>query len=109
MELLAAIRALERLSRTCKIKLFTDSQYLKQGITSWLPKWKAKNWKKSDGKPVKNKDLWQILDTLTSKHEIDWIWIQGHSGHKENTIVDKLARDAIILGKKNKLKPDPLG
>ncbi len=109
MELLAAIRALERLKEACKVELFTDSQYLKQGITNWLPNWKRKDWRRSNGKPVKNKDLWQLLDNISSRHNITWVWVKAHSEHKENNRVDELARTAIELGKKNMLKPDPLG
>ena len=95
MELMAAIRALEALSRPVKARLHTDSQYVRDGITSWLPRWKVRGWKTADKKPVKNVDLWQRLDAAAAAHDIDWVWVRGHSGHPENERVDKLAREAI--------------
>ena len=95
MELQAAISALESLSRTCSVKLVTDSRYLMDGIQSWLPNWKKRGWKTASKKPVKNEDLWRKLDALASQHEIDWQWVKGHSGHIENELVDQLANDAI--------------
>jgi ribonuclease HI len=95
MELMAAIRALEALTRPVKARLHTDSQYLRDGITAWLPRWKARGWKTSDRKPVKNIDLWQRLDAAATGHDIDWIWVRGHAGHPENERVDRLAREAI--------------
>lgn len=95
MELQAAISALESLSRTCRVKLVTDSRYLMDGIQSWMPNWKKRGWKTASKKPVKNEDLWRKLDELTSRHEIDWQWVKGHSGHAENELVDQLANDAI--------------
>ena len=95
MELQAAISALESLSRACRVKLVTDSRYLKDGIESWLPNWKKRGWKTAAKKPVKNEDLWRKLDELADKHEIDWHWVKGHSGHAENELVDQLANDAI--------------
>ena len=95
MELQAAISALESLSRTCRVKLVTDSRYVMDGIQSWLPNWKKRGWKTANKKPVKNEDLWRKLDKLASQHEIDWQWVKGHSGHVENEIVDRLANDAI--------------
>ncbi|OGT38432.1 MAG: ribonuclease HI [Gammaproteobacteria bacterium RIFCSPHIGHO2_12_FULL_37_14] len=104
MELLAAINALSVLNMPCKIELHTDSKYLQQGISVWLPQWKKQNWKKSDKKIVKNADLWQRLDTATQRHEISWHWVKGHSGHTENDLVDTLANQAIDkLLKKNSL------
>lgn len=94
MELLAAIVALETLTESCKITLTTDSQYVRQGIMSWLKGWKAKNWKTANKKPVKNKDLWQRLDAACQSHQIDWQWVKGHSGHPENERCDDLARTA---------------
>ncbi len=94
MELLAAIKALENLSEPCQVTLTTDSQYVRQGITQWMAGWKKKGWKTSDKKPVKNKDLWQQLDEQNAKHEVQWKWVKGHSGHHENEIVDDLARAA---------------
>ncbi len=95
MELMAAIQGLEALKRGCEVRLLTDSQYLKKGITEWLPTWKAKNWKTSARKPVKNADLWQRLDAAASRHQIQWEWVRGHSGHPENELADELARRAI--------------
>ncbi|MDW3095126.1 MAG: ribonuclease HI [Gammaproteobacteria bacterium] len=95
MELQAAISALESLSRPCKIQLTTDSRYVMDGIQQWMPNWKKRGWKTANKKPVKNEDLWRKLDELVSVHEIDWHWVKGHSGHRENEIVDQLANDAI--------------
>jgi ribonuclease HI len=95
MELMAAIQALEALNRSVKARLHTDSQYVRDGITTWLPRWKARGWKTADKKPVKNVDLWQRLAAAAASHEVDWVWVRGHSGHPENERVDKLAREAI--------------
>lgn len=94
MELLAAIVALETLNTGCNVDLTTDSQYVRQGITSWLKGWKAKGWKTASKKPVKNKDLWQRLDAACQPHTIQWHWVKGHSGHPENERCDQLARNA---------------
>lgn len=95
MELMAAIIALESLQEPCDITLVTDSQYVMNGITSWLPNWKKNNWKTSAKKAVKNKDLWQRLDQVCARHRINWQWVKGHSGHIENELVDVLANQAI--------------
>nr|WP_211263200.1 ribonuclease HI [Thioalkalivibrio nitratireducens] len=95
MEMTAAIEALETLTRTCRVELLTDSQYLKQGITTWLPGWKRRGWRAASGKPVKNQDLWLRLDALAARHEIDWFWVRGHTGHPENERADQLANQAI--------------
>ncbi len=96
MELTAVINALAALKKSCDISLYTDSKYVMDGVTSWLPKWKQNGWKTSNKKsPVKNVDLWQRLDELTALHEIRWIWVKGHAGHAENERVDELARRAI--------------
>jgi len=96
MELVAAIEGLKALSRPCKIKLHTDSKYVLQGVTEWLPNWKARGWKTSaKNKPVKNQDLWEALDHEIARHKIEWIWVKGHAGHIENERVDELARSAI--------------
>lgn len=95
MELTAAIKALEALSETCVVELYTDSQYVQKGISEWLPGWKQKNWKKADKKPVKNADLWQTLDKEASRHEVSWFWVKGHSNHPENDLADALANQAI--------------
>ena len=95
MELTAAIRALQALKRSCRIALYTDSQYVRQGITEWLQQWHARGWKTASRKPVKNQDLWQELDALAQKHEIEWHWVKGHSGHPENERADALANLGI--------------
>jgi ribonuclease HI len=96
MELMAAIAALEALRRASSVRLTTDSQYVKQGIELWMPRWQANGWRTSDKKPVKNQDLWQRLAAAATPHRITWQWTRGHSGHPENEQVDKLARDAAI-------------
>lgn len=95
MELLAAIRGLEALNRSCQVDLFTDSQYLRKGMNEWLANWKKSNWRNAQKQPVKNVDLWQQLDLLSSTHTISWHWVKGHSGHPENEQADQLANDAI--------------
>jgi ribonuclease HI len=94
MELLAAIVGLEALKSPCEVSLTTDSQYVRQGITKWIHGWKRKNWQTANKTPVKNVDLWQRLDKQAQRHEIEWHWIKGHSGHAENERCDQLARDA---------------
>ncbi|KTD18485.1 ribonuclease HI [Legionella lansingensis] len=96
MELTAAIKALEALKRPCEVDLFTDSQYLRQGMTTWLAQWKKSGWRNSKREPVKNADLWQQLDALTSQHKIHWHWVRGHTGHPENERADALANKAIL-------------
>ena len=95
MELTAVIEALSALTRPCDVRLTSDSTYVLKGIQEWLPNWKKRNWKTASKKPVKNVDLWQKLDSLISKHKIDWHWIKGHSGHRENEIADELANRGI--------------
>ncbi|OGT53280.1 MAG: ribonuclease HI [Gammaproteobacteria bacterium RIFCSPHIGHO2_12_FULL_42_13] len=95
MELTAAIKALATIREPCIIEIHTDSKYLQQGISEWLPQWKKNHWKKSDKKPVKNIDLWQALDAEANRHKISWHWVKGHSGHPENDIADALATQAI--------------
>ncbi|MBN8919670.1 MAG: ribonuclease HI [Rhizobiales bacterium] len=95
MELLAAISALETLKRPCSVDMHTDSQYLRQGITSWIKGWKRNGWRTADRKPVKNADLWQRLDTAVASHQVRWHWVRGHAGHPENERADELARNAI--------------
>ena len=94
MEMMAALEALKQLKTICKGKLYTDSTYLKQGINSWMPKWKKNNWRGSDKKPVKNVDLWQALDEEIAKHQIEFHWVKAHNGHPENELADELARAA---------------
>ncbi|NRB10447.1 MAG: ribonuclease HI [Rickettsiaceae bacterium] len=91
MELQAAIEALKILKKTCKIKLYTDSQYVKKGITEWVHNWQKNNWRKSDNKPIKNADLWQSLLELTMKHEVKWHWVKAHDTNAGNIIADSLA------------------
>ena len=91
MELMAAIEGLSALTEPCNVILTTDSQYVRQGITQWIVNWKKNNWKTAAKKPVKNDDLWKRLDELSEKHTIDWQWVKGHSGHRENEIADQLA------------------
>jgi ribonuclease HI len=95
MELTAAIQGLEVLKKQCKVELNTDSKYVLQGITEWLPNWKKRGWKTAGNKPVKNEDLWRRLDAAGSKHTIEWKWVKGHSGHKENDRADELANLGI--------------
>jgi len=95
MELSAAIKALESLKRPCNVRLTTDSKYLHDGITKWLNNWHKNNWRTSQKKPVKNKDLWEELDQLISQYEIKWQWVKGHSGHPYNERADQLANEAI--------------
>ncbi len=97
MELIAAIEALNSLNRPCKVKLTTDSVYVKDGITKWLATWKARCWKTAAKKPVKNQDLWVALDKATENHQINWAWIKGHAGHPENERADELARAGIPI------------
>jgi ribonuclease HI len=91
MELLAAIRGLEALKRPCQVQLYTDSVYVRDGITRWIHKWRQNGWRTSDKKPVKNADLWQELVDASEPHRIEWQWVKGHSGHAENDRVDALA------------------
>ncbi len=92
MELMAAIGGLEALTEACQIVLFTDSQYVRQGITEWMPNWVRRGWKTAGGDPVKNRDLWERLHAATARHRIDWRWVKGHSGDPDNERVDELAR-----------------
>tara|TARA_B100000780_G_scaffold161989_1_gene113255 strand:+ start:390 stop:821 length:432 start_codon:yes stop_codon:yes gene_type:complete len=95
MELKAAIEALKALTEPCMVELTTDSKYVMQGITQWIDNWKRNNWKTATKKDVKNKDLWIELYDLKSQHQIDWKWVKGHSGHRENEIADDLANKGI--------------
>jgi|TARA_B110000263_G_scaffold120693_1_gene104989 ribonuclease HI len=95
MEMMAAIKALEFLQDSSSLTLTTDSGYVKDGITKWLENWKRNSWKTSARKPVKNKDLWQELDKQSSRHNISWQWVKGHSGHRENEIADMLANRGV--------------
>ena len=95
MELTAVIRALEALKRPVEASVFTDSEYVRKGITEWVAGWKARGWKTSDRKPVKNQDLWEQLDALAAKHQLEWHWVKGHSGVPGNERCDELANQAI--------------
>jgi ribonuclease HI len=94
MEMMAVIVGLEALTRPCQVKVTTDSQYVLKGMTEWMAGWKAKNWKTSTKKPVKNVELWQRLDKAAQQHKIEWQWVRGHQGHPENERADKLAVEA---------------
>jgi ribonuclease HI len=96
MELRAAIEGLNALKRRMRVRLHTDSQYVKNGITTWIHSWKARGWRTADKKPVKNEDLWRALDEAQARHEIEWIWVRGHSGHAENERADELARRGVL-------------
>ncbi len=91
MELTAAIRALEALKQPCRVDLYTDSVYVRNGITEWLPAWRARGWRTASKKPVKNQDLWMQLDELAGRHQVRWHWVKGHSGHDGNERADQLA------------------
>lgn len=92
MELLAVIEALNALKEPCQVQLHSDSQYMQNGIQKWIFNWKKNNWKTSDKKPVKNQDLWIALDNAIQRHQVEWQWVKGHSGHDENEICDQLAK-----------------
>ncbi len=102
MELMAAISALEALSRPCDIDLWTDSEYLRGGIMSWMKGWKRNGWKTADKKPVKNIELWQRLDAASERHNIEWHWVKGHAGHEMNERADELARKGMAPFKHKK-------
>lgn len=95
MELTAAIMALDALKRPCQVALYTDSTYVRDGITKWLPGWKRRGWKTAAKKPVKNVDLWQRLEAAAEHHQVDWHWVRGHQGHPENDRADELARQGM--------------
>lgn len=104
MELTAVIRALEALKRKTTLRVHTDSQYVQKGISTWIHNWKRNGWRTADKKPVKNAELWQILDTLARQHEIQWLWVKGHAGHPGNERADALANrgiDELIAARKN--------
>jgi ribonuclease HI len=99
MELKAAIEALTALKEPCRVAMYTDSTYVRSGITEWLPVWRARGWRTADKKPVKNQDLWQALADAAARHEVEWHWVKGHSGHPENDRADELANvglDAML-------------
>ena len=96
MELMAVIRALEALKRPSTVRLHTDSKYVQQGISSWIHQWKKRGWKTADKKPVKNEDLWRMLDEAAARHQIEWIWVRGHAGHDGNEKADELANRGCL-------------
>ena len=95
MELMGAIRALEALTKPCRVELHTDSQYVMKGISEWIHNWKRRGWRTADGKPVKNDDLWRRLDEARSRHDVQWRWVKGHAGHELNEQADALARRGL--------------
>ena len=102
MEIMAAIQALESLREPCAIDLYTDSNYVRQGLTEWLPAWRARNWRTADKKPVKNQDLWERLDAAARRHRIRWHWVKGHNGDPGNELADRLANagvESIVSGR----------
>lgn len=99
MELTAALRAIQTLNRPCQVEIYTDSEYLKRGITEWLPGWRRRNWKRKGG-ALANIDLWQALDQAIRPHQVDWHWVRGHVGNRDNERVDRLAYQAIQAGKR---------
>ena len=110
MELTAAIRALDALRDPCAVKLYTDSTYVKQGLNEWMLGWKRNGWRTSDRKPVKNQDLWQLLDDAVARHKIDWCWVKGHAGDPGNERADQLAGeglDAALSEHASLLRPAP--
>lgn len=103
MELTAVIKALSALTKSCDVVIYTDSRYVMDGVTKWLPNWQTNGWRTANKKtPVKNIDLWQMLESLLKKHQIKWVWVKGHNGHSENERVDELARSQA----KSMLSPD---
>jgi ribonuclease HI len=99
MELMAAIAALEALKRSCVVDLYTDSQYVRQGITGWIHGWKKNGWRTADRKPVKNAELWQRLDAALKPHQVKWHWVKGHAGHDANERADQLAREGAAMAR----------
>lgn len=97
MELMAAIAGLQALKESCHVILTTDSQYVRKGITEWIDAWKKNGWRTSAKAPVKNADLWQVLDQEQLRHQLEWRWVKGHSGHRENELADQLANQGILL------------
>ena len=95
MELMAAIRGLRALKRSCQVELYTDSQYVRKGITEWLHGWKKNGWKTAAKKPVKNEDLWRMLDEEVSRHSVNWHWVKGHAGNPGNELADELANKGV--------------
>ncbi len=105
MEMMAAISGLEALKRPCRVRLYSDSQYLRDGITKWIHAWKVRGWRTADKKPVKNVDLWQRLDAAAASHQVAWEWVRGHAGHPENERADALARAAATRASRDTVLP----
>ena len=101
MELMAAIRSLEALTKPCKVELHTDSTYVMKGISEWIHAWKRRGWRTADNKPVKNEDLWRRLDQARLRHQVDWRWVKGHAGHELNERADGLARQGLNEARAN--------
>ncbi|MBU2705341.1 ribonuclease HI [Zooshikella marina] len=95
MELTAAIEGLKALTRPCKVRLTTDSEYLRKGISEWMPNWKRRNWRTASKSPVKNADLWQALDVEAQRHQVEWCWVKAHNGHPDNERADQLANQGV--------------
>lgn len=95
MELTAPVQALESLTRPCVVRLYTDSTYVRNGVTQWLPRWKSNGWQTSAKQPVKNADLWRALESASERHEVSWHWVKGHAGHPENERADRLANQGL--------------
>lgn len=108
MEMMAAISALQALKRSCRVELYTDSKYLRTGITQWLPAWKKNGWKTKGRQPVRNRELWETLEKAAERHQVQWHWVQGHAGHQDNERADQLARVAMLRMKK-KHSPEEQG
>lgn len=100
MEMMAVIRALGALTRPVSVRVYTDSQYVQKGMTEWIQGWKRRGWKTAAKEPVKNEDLWRLLDAEASKHQIEWVWVKGHAGHVENERCDVLARQGVEATRK---------
>jgi ribonuclease HI len=107
MELTAVIRALQALKRPSRVRLYTDSQYVQKGISSWIHQWKRRGWRTAERQPVKNADLWQVLDELAARHEVECHWVRGHAGHPENERADELANKGIPPGNNNNAPSRP--
>ena len=106
MEMMAAIAGLEALKRPCRVRLYSDSQYLRDGITKWIHDWKRRGWRTAEKQPVKNMDLWQRLEAATARHVVDWQWVRGHAGHVENERADAIARARIADANYGKSLPE---
>jgi ribonuclease HI len=107
MELTAAIRALESLKEGCRVALYTDSTYVRNGITQWLPNWRRRGWRTASRQPVKNQDLWEQLSALAEAHEVEWHWVKGHAGHPDNELADRLANQGLEQAQQQRHKARP--